>query len=146
MSLLGLGFAILQIRRLRGETRAARKAAQKTRQAIGREFTTVELARLHGALQELKGIHRDGDRLRALGQYPQIQTTLADIRRRHPSLDAKRLEVIRGATREISEMESRAEGLSGSLPTETKTAFNNTLSRIQRELIPQLEDLPGETG
>ena len=153
VSLLGLGFAILQIRKLRGETRAAREAAQETRQAIGRELTTVELTRLESALQELKGIHRDGDRLRALGQYSQIQTMLGqiqtmlgDLQRRHPSPTARRSEVIADASQEIARMESRAEELSGALPKETKTAFNNTLSRIQRELIPLLEDLPGGPG
>ena len=146
VSLLGLGFAIPQIRKLRGETRAAREAAQETRQAIGRELTSVELTRLESALQELKGIHRDGDRLRALGQYSQIQTMLGDLQRRHPSPTARRSEVIADASQEIARMESQAEELSGAFPKETKTAFNNTLSRIQRELIPLLEDLPGGPG
>ena len=147
VSLLGLGFAILQIRKLRGETRAALEAAQETRQAIGRELTTAKLTSLDNGLQELKRVHREGDRLKALDFYYQIQTMLAEVRRRHPDLDSGRQEAIAGAARDISVMESQVEELDSEFPMETKAAaFNNTLSRIQRELIPLLEDLPGESG
>ena len=43
ISLLGLGFAILQIAKLRGETRAARVAAEAAERAIGRELAITEL-------------------------------------------------------------------------------------------------------
>jgi hypothetical protein len=65
VSVGGLGFAIWQLTRLRGETRAAREASEATRRALGRELASTELARLHGRLQSLKEMHRSGDRLRA---------------------------------------------------------------------------------
>ncbi len=46
VSLVGLGFSILQLRKLRGETRAAREAVEATCRAIGRELPNTELTRL----------------------------------------------------------------------------------------------------
>ena len=56
ISLLGLGFAILQLRRLRGETRAARDAAEAAERAVRRDLTISDLASLRENIQE--GLHR----------------------------------------------------------------------------------------
>ena len=46
VSLVSLAFAILQIRKLRGETKATREAAEATRRSIGLELASRELTRL----------------------------------------------------------------------------------------------------
>ena len=86
VSLLGLSFAIVQLAKLRGETKAAKEAAEATQRAIGRELVITELTRLNGMIQALKEIHLQGDRTRALAQYTGIVESLLDVRRRHPGL------------------------------------------------------------
>jgi len=146
VSLVGLGFAILQIRKLRGETRAAREASEATRRAVGRELAGTELTRLNGRIQGLKEIHRGGDRLRALDLYPEIVGMLLDIRRRHPGLsDDQRMNILQ-ATTKISEMERSIETLEGEIPQETASQLNNALTDIQSTLLPELEDQLQETA
>jgi hypothetical protein len=43
VSLVGLGFAIWQLARLRGETRAAREAAEETRQSVRRDLAMSDI-------------------------------------------------------------------------------------------------------
>ena len=146
VSLVGLGFAILQIRKLRGETRAAREASEATRRVLGRELTGIELTRLNGRIQGLKEIHRGGDRLRALDLYPEIVGMLLDIRRRHPGLsDNQRMKIVQ-ATTQISEMERSIETLEEEIPQETASQLNNALTVIQSTLLPELEDQLQDTA
>lgn len=60
VSLLGLGFAILQLQKLRGETRAAKEASESAERAVRRDQTISELAGLREKIQELKDAHRWG--------------------------------------------------------------------------------------
>ena len=87
VSLLGLGFALLQLSRLRGEARAAREAAEETRQLLLRDSAGTDLTRIGERIQGLIEIHRSGDRARALDRYPEIYRLLIEIRRNHPNLD-----------------------------------------------------------
>ena len=140
VSLSGLGFAIWQLTRLRGETRAAREAAEATRRAVGRELAGTELTRLGERIQGLKNLHREGNRDRCLGAYPEVRELLLDIRRRHPDLsDEERANTLR-ATAQISEMETALESLEGQVPAEMANNFNELLTDFQTTLLPHLED------
>ena len=140
VSLLGLGFAILQLRKLRGETRAAKEASESAERAIRRDLTMTELTRLSEKMEELKDIHRRGDRNRAFVYYGDITSSLSEIRLRHPNLTDSLREQIRGASSAIADMERIVEGLEGGLPWERASEFNVTLSGLLLNLIPELQD------
>ena len=140
VSLGGLGIAIRQLTRLRGETRAARKAAEATRRAIGRELASRELTRLGERIQVLKDLHRGGNRERCLDTYAEIRDLFLEIRRRHPGLsDQQRANILRAIAR-ISDIESRVETLESEIPSDSAADFNGILTDIQSTLLPQLED------
>ena len=140
VSLGGLGFAIWQLSRLRGETRAAREASEATRRAIGRELASTELTRLGERIDALKELHRDGNRQRCLDAYPEIRELLLEIRRRHPRLSEQdRAHVLR-ATAQRSEMELAVETLEGGVPARLVSDFNQVLTNFQTTLFPHLED------
>ena len=144
ISLLGLGFAILQLRKLRGETRAAREASESAERAGRRDQTISELASLYDRVQELKVIHRRGDNELALYHYPVIMLSLADIRRRHPNLTDDLHARISDAIDKVANMERTVGRLSDSLTLERAAEFNDTLTDIQSELILELQErLPG---
>lgn len=139
LSLLGLGFAILQLRKLRGETRAAKEAAESVERAVRRDWTNTESARLYGKIEQLKDAHRTGDQSRALSQYADIVESLLDVARRHPDLPENVERDIFHAIEQIQEMESKSEGMEFGIPLDDARAFNRTLSAMQRTLLPQLE-------
>lgn len=140
ISLLGLSFAIVQLKKLRGETRAAREAAEATRRAIGRELASTELTRLSERIEALKELHRSGDRARSLASYPEIRNLFLEIRHRHPGLsDNDRGNVIR-AIAKIGGLETAMEALQGEIAPEIIADFNSTLTGFQTELLPLLED------
>jgi len=146
VSLGGMGFAIWQLSRLRGETRAAREASEATRRAIGRELASTELTRLSERIQGLKEIHRIGDRLRALDLYSDIVGMLLEIRRRHPGLSSdQRIKIVQ-ATTQIIEMERSVESLDAGIPQDTASQLNNILTGIQSTLLSELEDQLQETA
>ncbi len=128
ISLLGLGFAILQLRKLRGETRAARDAAEAVERAVQRDLTISDLASLRENIQELKEAHRRGDRGRAFTGYRDVKSSLTNIELRHPNLTDELLERIRTALSAITEMELYTDSIEGSLPLEQISGFNRTLS------------------
>lgn len=139
VSLLGLGFAILQLRKLRGETRAAKSAAQRAEQAVRRDWTNTESARLNVKIEQLKDTHRTGDRSRALSQYADIVESLLDVARRYPDLpDSVEREIFQGIE-QIQAMESETEVMEFGIPLSAARSFNRTLSAMQRELLPKLE-------
>lgn len=140
VSLVGLGFAILQLIKLRGETRAARDAAEAASRAISRELASTDITRLNGQLQALKEIHREGDRVRTLDHYPEIIQTMLDIRRRHPGLSQNHRMSILSATTRLSEMEQTIEALVVDLPGDLIREFNMTSTGFQISLLPELED------
>ena len=146
VSLVGLGFAIRQIRKLRGGTRAAREASEATRRAIGRELASTELIRLGERIDALKELHRSRDCGRCLTSYSEIRDLLLEIRRRHPGLsDRERANVLR-ATVQISEMDTSLEALEGEITSEIDSDFNAKLTDFRTGLLPRLEDqLQGHT-
>lgn len=140
VSLLGLGFAIVQLLKLRGETRAARVAAEATRRAIGRQLASTELTRLGGRIEALKQLHRSRDRDRSLTGYPEIRDLFLEIRRRHPGLSGSDERSIFRAIAQIGNMETVMEASQGELVPDIIADFNSMLTGFQTELLPLLED------
>lgn len=138
ISLLGLGFAILQLRKLRGETRAAKAAAQRAEQAVRRDLTVSELASLREKVRELKDAHRRGDKNRAYGYYRDIASSLSDIEIRHPNLSDDLGARLRSALASIADMERFSDNLEAGLPREQISEFNFILSEMEMGLIPEL--------
>ena len=141
VALLGLGFALLQLSRLRGETRAARQAAEETRRLLRRDLAGTDLTRLAERLQGLMEMHRSGDRARALDRYPEIQRLLIAIRRQHPNLSAEHRHSLQNAVNRLRNMQSELEGQAGNIRPEQVQRFNNRLTQIQLNLLVELEDL-----
>ena len=140
VSLGGLGFAILQLIKLRGETRAAREASEATRRTVGRDLAIADVTRLNDRLQAIKEIHRDGNRRRALDRYPEIIELFLDVRRRHPGLSEEdRVRILR-AIGDITEIERAVEPLEEVITPDLATSFNRTLTNLQTALLPELED------
>ena len=138
VSLLGLGFAILQIIKARGEARAAREAAEAARAEIRRELTSVELERLDARFNTLKQVHRAGDARRALDHYIFVKESLRDILHRYPGLSERQKEKVREAIGELLNIESTTEELSGPISPSLAAEFNNRISAAQSELLLEL--------
>ena len=141
VALLGLGFALLQLSRLRGETRAARQAAEETRRLLRRDLAGTDLTRLSERIQGLMEMHRSGDRGRALDRYPEIQRLLIEIRRQHPNLTAEHRDRLQEAIATLRNMQSALERLVGDIPQPVVANFNSALLLLQSELLVELEDL-----
>ncbi len=143
VALLGLGFALLQLSRLRGETRAARDAAEETRRLLRRDLAGTDLTRLSERIQGLMEMHRSGDRGRALDRYPEIQRLLIEIRRQHPNLAEEHRDRIQEAIATLRDMQSELERLEGNIPQPVIANFNSALLLLQSELLVEMEDLLG---
>jgi hypothetical protein len=140
VSLLGLGFAILQLAKLRGETRAARDAAESARAAIRRELTNTELVRLDGTIQNLKEVHRTRNRDRALYEYATVLRALREIRLSHPTLSPDQQTEISRSISAVSNMEQAVEALPGEILQDASVELNRTLNEIQSGLLLELEN------
>lgn len=141
VALLGLGFALLQLSRLRGETRAARQAAEETRRLLRRDLAGTDLTRLAERIQGLMEMHRSGDRARALDRYPEIRRLFLAVRRQHPNLTAEHRHSLQNAVNRLRNMQSELEGQEGRITPEQVQRFNNRLTQIQLNLLVELEDL-----
>ena len=124
VSLGGLGFAIWQLTRLRGETRVAKEAAAATERALRKGLASTELTRLNQRLQSLIEAHRRGDRPAALAGYSETQAIFLQIRRSHPGVSQEHRVMIQSAITEIADMENSVEGLGGGIPQELSSSFN----------------------
>lgn len=141
VSLLGLGFALLQLSRLRGETRAARDASEETRRLLRRDSAGSDLTRIGERIQGLIEIHRNGDRSRALDRYPEIYRLLIAIRRNHPNLSEEYRRQLQEALATVRDMQGKLEGLTGSsIPQSAINNFNAALLLLQTELLVELQD------
>jgi len=140
VSLLGLTIAIVQLTKLRGETRAAKEAAEAAKLAIGRELASTELTRLGGRIEALKELHRSGDLDRCLSAYSEIRELFLEIRRRHPGLSNGHKRSIFRANVQVGDMEAAMESLQGEMTPDTIADFNRILTVFQTQLLPVLED------
>lgn len=134
VSLFGLGFAILQILKLRGETRAAREAAEETRRAVDRETTSISLARVNERIEGLKDLHRQGEWKRALDRYPEIRRMLINIRVRHPVMSEEKRAAIQNVVTSLGRMESNIERSRDSVSQTAAERFNRELYKSQLAL------------
>ena len=141
LSLLALAFALHQLRQLRGEAQAARKAAEEARRLLRRDLANTDLAKLGERILRLMEIHRSGDRNRALDHYPEIRELLTDVRRRHPNLSPEHRRQVLEAIELLAGKQLQVEALTGqTISPEIWTEFNADLLRIQSVLLPELED------
>ena len=134
VSLVGLLFAIWHILQLRGETRAAREAAEETHQAVSRELAGVTLTRVSERIEGLKELHRHGEWYRALDRYPEIRRMLIDIRIRHPKMSDSQRNAIPTVVRRIARMENEVERSGAQFPEGLGQRFNRQLTESQSSL------------
>ncbi len=141
ISFAGLFFALLQLSRLRGETRAAKEAAEAAQRLLRRETTNADIIQLNERLQRLIEIHRTGDRSRALDQYPEVMGSFRDIRRNHPNLtDELRARVLESLN-QVGEMQVQVEALTEErIPREIWASLNSDLLSLQSFVTIELED------
>lgn len=141
LSLVALGFALLQLGKLRGETRAAKDAAEEARKLFQRDLTATEMARLRERIRGLSDLHRNGDRSTLLGQYPEVWEMLIRIRRRHPNLSDVQRGQIQSAIETVANMQRQLEEIDTDvIPSDIRTDFNVELIRLQSKLLADLED------
>jgi hypothetical protein len=88
LSLIALGFAIYHLMNLRGETRAAREAAEEAQRLIKRETTGTDLTRLNARIQGLIDLLRTNDRERALERFPEIRNLFNRYKAASPKFDS----------------------------------------------------------
>lgn len=148
ISLIGLIIAILQIRKLRGETRAARQASEETRRAVSRDLVLGDLIRISERIQALKELHRRDEWAQALHLYPELQRGLITIRSRYSGLSqVDSVKVWQGITRlqHIERIVEAVELARAEIPPQLVSEFNGQLTDIQStlaELAIQLEQSP----
>jgi ABC-type phosphate transport system auxiliary subunit len=141
VSVGGLAIALWQLHKLRGETRAARDAAEETRRAVGRDLAIADVSRLSQQTQSLKEMHRDMEWRRALDQYPGIRRGLIAIINRHPGLTDSQSEKIRLGIERLTVIESIIEAANPDVGPERVGEFNRQLTELQNALN-ELESLP----
>ena len=146
ISLLGLGFALLQLARLRGETHAARVASEEALKLYQRELANTDLARLRERIQRLIELHRAGDSSRALDQYREIWEMFLTIRQRLQRLPVGLREEIQRAVEDITEMQRLVEGIEpDTMFSEQYLEFNSKLLRMQYDLLANISEAIEET-
>lgn len=150
ISLLGLGFAILQIIKVRGEARAAREAAEAARAEIRRELTAAELTRLNDSMGELRQLHYiSGAKSLVLTKYAEIDRALNEVYRRHPKLNREQRTQITQARIRVMQMNEEVLSFPGDIPVSSAQEFNTHLADYQTELLSALSDAliePPEEG
>lgn len=142
VSLLGLGFAIWQLMKVKSTADAAKKAAEEARDNFKRELTAVELARLNGRINHLKEMHRSGNRWRVLDCYLFVKESLHDIYRQYPELSQEQRAAIMRSVEVISSMEFRVETLPDNIEAAVAAELNAELNEMQERLLIEL--LPEE--
>ena len=134
VSLGGLAIAIWQIKKLRGETRAANEAAAETRRALQREVAGINLTRVNERIDGLKELHRRGEWDRALDRYTEIRRTLIDVRFRHPGLSEEQRETIATVVAGLRRIENAVESKRGIGSPERVEQLIRRLTQCQTSL------------
>jgi hypothetical protein len=141
VSAIALIFAIYQIIKLRGETRAARDAAEEARRLIKRETTSTDLTRLNERIQGLIDLYRTGERHRALERFAAIINLFIEIRRSHPNLSQDHRSQIQESITILRSMQGELETLETEITPDIRGKSNDALTRLQTTLLIELEDL-----
>lgn len=140
LSLIALVFAIYHLLRLRGETRAAREAAEETQMLMRRESASTDLARVNERLQELIELQRRGNREQALNSYREIRNLLREVRRQHPNLSQDHRRRVQNSMTMLGRMQGELETLEGDIPLDVANRLNRRILRLQDTLLVELED------
>ena len=141
VSLIALVFAIYHLLRLRGETRAARDAAEEAQRLLRRETTGANLIRLSERIQGVIDAYRSGNRELSLERLAGIRSLFFEIRRYHPNLSREHRSEIQKAIRTLTNLQSELETLEGEIPLEIRGKSNDSLTHLQSTLLVELEDL-----
>ena len=145
ISTIGLGAAIWQIKKLRGETKAASEAVANTQRLFQTETAGLNLTRVNERIEGLKDLHRRGEWTRALDRYPDIRRVLIDVRVKHPAMSDQQRSTLQSVIVALGEMEAVVEG-NESLTLEDRAAeFNRQLSEGQASLA-EVESRFQQTG
>ena len=144
LSFIALVFAIYHLLRLRGETRAAREAAEETQALLHRDLTLADLIRINERIQGLIDLLRTSDRERALERFPEIRNLFMDIRRRHPNLDIDHRSQIQEANTTLWDIQINLETIAGEVPSELRAKLISELTGLQVNLLLELEDRLGQ--
>ena len=143
LSLIALVFAIYHLLRLRGETRAAREAAEEAQRMLRRDLTIRDIIRLRGRIRHLIDLNRRGDKILSLNLCQDIQDLFLDVQRRHPNLNNECQQEIHRALGFLVDWQSELEDIIGDMPAEMVSRFNSRLNGFQIDLLVMLEnDLP----
>lgn len=143
LSLIALVFAIYHLLRLRGETRAAREAAEEAQRLLRRDLTIRDLTRLRGRISHLIDLNRRRETVLSLSCCQEIQELFLDIQFRHPNLNDESRHEIQRALSFLIDRQSDLENLIGEMPAEMVSRFNSLLNGLQIDLLVTLEnDLP----
>lgn len=146
LSLIALISAIYHLVRLRGETRAAKDAAEETQALLRTDMTLANLLRLNERIQGLIDLLRTGERERALERFPEIRNLFTDIRRRHPDLDLDHRSQLQDAVTTLWDIQINLEAISGAIPSDFRARAIGKLTGFQFNLIVELEDRLGQNA
>ncbi len=134
VSLGGLAIAIWQIKKLRGETRAANEAAAETRRALQRENAGINLARVSERIEGLMELHRRGEWGRALDRSSDIRRLLIDIASGHPEISEEQQAVLFQVVERLTRIGHAIEDSGGALDSSDAARFNRALAEDQNSL------------
>lgn len=134
VSFLGLWFAIVQLMKLRGETRAAREAAEATRRSMGRDLTIADISRTFERIEHIKQAHRAGEWNRALSGYSEVRRALLQIRGRYPGLPQYATEKVQLGVDFLQYIERTVDVTKDRISEEIVGIFNQGLTDIQQTL------------
>jgi len=131
VSLLGLGFAIWQLARLRGETRASREASEATRRAVARELTISDLGRTFEHVEAVKQALREQQWSRSLSYFPMIRRALVSIKYKDPHLSEYQENRLQAAVEFLEQVEHTIDMSRDNLSIEAIHEFIQGLIELQ---------------
>jgi hypothetical protein len=114
LTLLGLGFAIYEIRRTKSAVIAAKKATEKTVQLLSDRSTISDIATIINGLRETQTALRGNRYEAALLRLQDLREKLAELRNREGFTSEERLTEIQSMVFSLSKLQ---DGLENSLST-----------------------------
>jgi hypothetical protein len=110
VSVLGFGFTIWQVLKTKRVAEAAKEAAEEARLQILRSEGLVELASALKAMEEIKGLHRQGAWHLLPERYASLRQSLLKIKgTAAPAISEEHQSVFQGAIQHLTDMESKVE-------------------------------------
>ena len=149
LGLPALLFAILQLKGLKGETRAAKEASEATRRAVGRDLAIADLSRTFEHVEAAKQALRERDWSRSLSYFPGIRRALISIRYRGPRIDQHQASQILSAVEFLEHVEHSIDVNSAGMADEAIHDFIRGLIDLQStiaEMESNIHQSDGETS